>query len=121
LWAITPKENGAVHAARCGKKIDGCDPALSGSLEISGSKENAALADRDGIWLYRTLVAPAQSLIAKGGRVFIFADAVQQSQLRNVIVRSQSQGRFRIRGRTSGSRTSQLYAECPSRGGAERA
>jgi len=33
------------------------------------------LADRDGIWLYRTLVAPAQSQIPKGGRVFIFADA----------------------------------------------
>src|SRR4029077_16011932 len=46
-----------------------------GSLEISGSRENALLADRDGVWLYRTLVAPAQSLIRKDGRVFIFADA----------------------------------------------
>ena len=74
LWAITPKKT-ALFTLPAAEEIEAAIQRYRGSLEISGSKENAALADRDGIWLYRTLVAPAQSLIAKGGRVFIFADA----------------------------------------------
>ena len=44
------------------------------SLDTMSAGNVFSSLDRDGVWLYRTLVEPAQSMIAKGGRVFIFAD-----------------------------------------------
>jgi len=74
LWAITPKKT-RILTLPPAEEIEAAIQRYRGSLETSGSGENAVLTDRDGIWLYRTLVAPAQSLIPKDGRVFIFADA----------------------------------------------
>jgi CHAT domain-containing protein len=74
LWAITPKKT-MLFTLPAAEEIEAAIQRYRESLETSGSRENAVLVDRDGIWLYRTLLAPAQSLIPKNGRVFIFADA----------------------------------------------
>ncbi len=74
LWAITPKKT-TLFTLPAAEQIEAAIQRHRESLETSGSRENPLLADRDGIWLYRTLVAPAQALIPKDGRVFIFADA----------------------------------------------
>ena len=75
LWAITPQRTGLfslppraqIEAAvlRYHKSIGGPQPVLGSANDTP---------DPDGLWLYRTLVAPAQPLLPKDSKVFVIPD-----------------------------------------------
>lgn len=74
LWAITPK-NTDLFILPAAEEIEAAIRRYRETLETtSGSGDVLSSLDQDGVWLYRTLVAPAQSAIPKDRRVFIFAD-----------------------------------------------
>jgi len=75
LWAITPQQTGLftlpprseieAAAQRYGKSLGGPQDVLGPSGQSP---------DPDGLWLYRTLIAPAQPLLKKDMRVFVIPD-----------------------------------------------
>ncbi len=79
LWTITPQRTdlfplpprAQIEAAvqRYRKSIGGPQTVLGPSPGSSGEA-----ADPDGLWLYRTLVAPAQPLLPKDSKVFVIPD-----------------------------------------------
>lgn len=71
LWAVTPKKT-RLFTLPPGSEIEAATQryrkALSGPLDVLAS------ADQDGRWLYRTLIAPAQALLAKNAKVLVIPD-----------------------------------------------
>ena len=75
LWTITPQQTALftlpprsqieATVQRYGKSLRGPQDARASSGQ---------LPDPDGLWLYRTLIAPAQSLLKKDARVFVIPD-----------------------------------------------
>jgi CHAT domain-containing protein/Flp pilus assembly protein TadD len=75
LWTITPKQTAfstlpprsqiEASAQRYGKSLRGPQDARASSGQ---------LPDPDGLWLYRTLIAPVQSLLKQDARVFVIPD-----------------------------------------------
>jgi CHAT domain-containing protein/Tfp pilus assembly protein PilF len=75
LWAITPKGANLFTLpprAQIEASVQSYRKSLGGPQDVLGPPGQAP--DRDGLWLYRTLIAPAQPLIKKDGRVFIIPD-----------------------------------------------
>jgi CHAT domain-containing protein len=71
LWAMTPRETKVFRLpARSDieEKVKRYRAALTGPGDVLDS------LDENGIWLYGTLVAPAQSLLPKGARVILIPD-----------------------------------------------
>jgi CHAT domain-containing protein len=71
LWAITPQKN-SLFTLPPGKEIDAAVQRYRKAL--GGPQDVLASADSDGLWLYRTLIAPAQALIKKDAKVFVIPD-----------------------------------------------
>ena len=75
LWTITPEETAfsvlpprsqiEASVQRYGKSLRGPQDARTSSGQ---------LPDPDGLWLYRTLIAPAELLLKKDARVFVIPD-----------------------------------------------
>ena len=74
LWAITPQKT-TLFPLPPAAEIEAALERYHDTLDANGNGDLLSPPDRDGLWLYRTLVAPAQSLIPKDSRVFILADA----------------------------------------------
>ena len=77
LWAVTPQKTGFFRlpprseieaAAQRYRK------SLGGPQDVLGSPGQPP--DRDGLWLYRTLVAPAEKLLQKDMKVFVLPDGL---------------------------------------------
>jgi len=71
VWAITPQSTSLFPlpaAPEVDAAVQGYRKALGGPLDVLES------ADQDGRLLYRTLIAPAQALLPKEGKVFIIPD-----------------------------------------------
>ncbi|HLX84978.1 MAG TPA: CHAT domain-containing protein [Terriglobales bacterium] len=71
LWAITPHKT-SLFSLPPAAEIDAAERRYRQSL--GGPEDVLASADPDGRWLYRTLVAPAQSLLEKDAKVFVVPD-----------------------------------------------
>lgn len=75
LWAITGREvrlftlpaRAEIEAA-----VERYRKSLGGPQDVLGGA--GAEADRDGTWLYRTLVAPAQEMLGRDTKVFVIPD-----------------------------------------------
>lgn len=72
LWTILPKTTQLTRLPP-GPEIETVARRYGKSL--SGPQSGSPLADRDGQWLYRTLIATIQKSLPKGGRVFIIPDS----------------------------------------------
>ena len=71
LWAIAPRKVALFPlpaGTEIGAAVERYRSALTGPQDVLDS------ANQDGSFLYRTLVAPAQDLLPKDGRVFIIPD-----------------------------------------------
>jgi CHAT domain-containing protein len=71
LWAITAKKT-AIFTLPSRAEIDAAVRRYERGLV--GPQDVLETANRDGSWLYTTLVAPAASLLGKNGRVLIIPD-----------------------------------------------
>lgn len=71
LWALTPRKT-TLFTLPPGTEIDAVVQRYRKAL--GGPEDVLASNDRDGRWLYQTLIAPAQSLLKKDGEVFIIPD-----------------------------------------------
>ena len=71
LWAITPQTIRLLTLSP-GAEIEAAVQRYRRAL--SGPRDVLESADPDGRWLYTTLLAPAQALLPKGGKVFIIPD-----------------------------------------------
>jgi len=71
LWAITPQK-ASLFTLPPGTEIDAAVARYREAL--AGPQDVLASADRDGLSLYRTLIAPAQALLKKDAKVFIIPD-----------------------------------------------
>jgi CHAT domain-containing protein len=71
LWAITPQKT-ALFDLPPGTEIDAA--AQRYRRDLGGPRDVLESADGDGQYLYRTLIAPAQSLLKKNAKVFIIPD-----------------------------------------------
>jgi CHAT domain-containing protein len=71
LWAITPQRT-SLFKLPPGAEIDGAVQRYREAL--AGPQDVLASADRDGQWLYRMLIAPAQALLKKDAKVFVIPD-----------------------------------------------
>ena len=82
LWAITPQRTDLFTFRHARKSKPPCSAIAnrsavrSPSSAFSGSSLDSTTeaADPDGLWLYRTLVAPAQPLLPKDSKVFVIPD-----------------------------------------------
>ncbi len=72
LWAITPQKT-SLFTLPPGSEIDAAVQRYRKAL--GGPQDVLASADPDGLWLYRTLIAPAQALPMKDAKVFIIPDS----------------------------------------------
>jgi len=71
LWAVTPLKT-SLFTLPPGAEIDAAVQRYREAL--AGPQDVLASADRDGQWLYRVLVAPAQALLKKDAKVFVIPD-----------------------------------------------
>ncbi len=71
LWAITPQKN-VLFSLPPGAEIDAA--AQRYRQDLAGPRDVLESADGDGQYLYRTLIAPAQSLLKKDAKVLIIPD-----------------------------------------------
>jgi CHAT domain-containing protein/Tfp pilus assembly protein PilF len=71
LWAITPQKT-VLFDLPPGSEIDAA--AQRYRQDLGGSRDVLESADGDGQYLYRTLIAPAQSLLKKDSKVLIIPD-----------------------------------------------
>ncbi len=71
LWAITPHKT-SLFTLPPAAEIDAAERRYRQSL--GGPEDVLASADPDGRWLYKTLVAPARSLLEKDAKVFVVPD-----------------------------------------------
>jgi len=75
LWAITPQRTDLFTLparAQIEAAVQRYRKSIGGPQTVLGSPSEAA--DPDGLWLYRTLVAPAQPLLPKDSKVFVIPD-----------------------------------------------
>jgi CHAT domain-containing protein/Tfp pilus assembly protein PilF len=71
LWAISPQ---GTHLMPLPPRFE-IDAAVQPYRKaLAGPQDVLASGDRDGRWLYRTLIAPAQQSLPKDARVFIIPD-----------------------------------------------
>ena len=71
LWAITPQKT-VLFTLPPGAEIDAA--AQRYRQDLGGPRDVLESADADGQYLYRTLIAPAQSLLKKDAKVLIIPD-----------------------------------------------
>jgi len=71
LWAINAKKT-ALFTLPAGTEIDAAVHRYERAL--LGPQDVLETANRDGSWLYQTLVAPAAGMLGKNGRVLIVPD-----------------------------------------------
>ncbi len=71
LWAITSRET-RLFTLPPGSEIDASVQRYRRAL--AGPQDVLELADQDGRWLYRTLIAPAQALLKEDGKVVVIPD-----------------------------------------------
>jgi len=71
LWAINSKKT-ALFTLPAGTEIDAAVHRYERALV--GPQDVLETTNRDGSWLYKTLVAPAASMLGKDGRVLIIPD-----------------------------------------------
>lgn len=71
LWTVSPRST-RLTVLPPGHEID--PVALRYWKTLSGPQSGSPLNDRDGQWLYRTLIAPIQKSLPKDSRVFIIPD-----------------------------------------------
>ena len=71
LWAITPEKR-ELFKLPPGPVIDAAVEKYHKAL--NGPQDVLAASDRDGLWLYRVLIAPAQSLFVRDAKFFIIPD-----------------------------------------------
>ncbi len=71
LWAITPQQT-ALFTLPPRSEIEASAERYHQSL--LGPQDVLESADPDGLWLYRTLIAPAQPLLKKDAKVFVIPD-----------------------------------------------
>ncbi len=71
LWAITPQKT-VLFNLPPGAEIDAA--AQRYRQDLAGPRDVLESADADGQYLYRTLIAPAQSLLKKDAKVLIIPD-----------------------------------------------
>jgi CHAT domain-containing protein len=71
LWAITPQKT-SLFTLPPGSEIEAAAQRYRKAL--GGPQDVVESADRDGRWLYRTLIAPAQALLKKDAKVFVIPD-----------------------------------------------
>src|SRR5450432_227596 len=95
LWAVTTRKT-ELFTLQPGAEIEAAILRYRQTLEVSGSTENSVLTDRDGLWLYGTLVKPAEALISRDGRVFVFADAGLNNLNFETLIVANSQPHFWI-------------------------
>jgi len=77
LWAITPRTTQWFPLPE-ESKIEAAVARYRSAL--GGPNDMLVSADPDGRWLYETLLAPAQSLLPKGSKVFIIPDGGLNNQ-----------------------------------------
>ena len=74
LWAITPQKT-SLFTLPPGAEIDAAveryRKALAGPQDVLESLDKA---DKDGVWLYRTLIAPAHGLLKQDAKVLVIPD-----------------------------------------------
>lgn len=71
LWAITPQK-ASLFTLPPGPEIDAAVGRYGTTL--GGPQDVLQSADGDGRWLYRTLIAPAQTLLKKDAKVLVIPD-----------------------------------------------
>lgn len=71
LWAITSKK-ASLFTLPPGKEID--DIVHRYGKALGGPQDVLVSSDRDGQYLYQTLIAPAQSLLKRDAKVFVIPD-----------------------------------------------
>jgi len=71
LWAINPNKT-ALFTLPAGTEIDAAVHRYERAL--LGPQDVLETANADGSWLYKTLVAPASSMLGKNGRVLVIPD-----------------------------------------------
>jgi CHAT domain-containing protein/Tfp pilus assembly protein PilF len=71
LWAITPQK-ASLFTLPPGSEIEAAAQRYRKAL--GGPQDVLESADQDGRWLYRTLIAPAQTLLRKDTKVFVIPD-----------------------------------------------
>ena len=77
LWAITPQKTGFFPLpprSEIEASVQRYRKSLAGPQDVLGSSGQPP--DRDGLWLYRTLVAPAQMLLQSGMKVVVLPDGL---------------------------------------------
>ncbi len=75
LWAITPQKTGFFMLpprSEIEASVQRYRRSLAGPQDVLGSSGQSP--DRDGLWLYRILISPAQPLLKKDARVFVIPD-----------------------------------------------
>jgi CHAT domain-containing protein len=71
LWAITPQKT-SLSTLPPGSEINAAVQRYNKAL--GGPEDILASANPDGVWLYRTLIAPAQTSLPKDAKVFVIPD-----------------------------------------------
>jgi CHAT domain-containing protein/Tfp pilus assembly protein PilF len=71
LWAVSPQKT-SLFVLPPSAEIDAAVQRYRNAL--GGPQDVLEAADQDGLWLYRTLIVPAQALLKKDTKVFVIPD-----------------------------------------------
>jgi len=116
LWAISPR-SARLITLPAGPEIEAAAQRYRSTL--SGPQAFSPLTDRDGQWLYRALIAPAQPL-AQGSQVFVIPDGSLNNLNFDTVIVSEPKPHYWIEDATVANASSLRVLSASSRAASQR-